>query len=142
MVDEWYEQFSEDVFGIGSNIDIFITKPLTAEDLKGNWDKMRTQIAMTYQRSLDDDFERWNFYIFYVLKKGEHIDENLKFKIEHDTLSSRKIIISEEKTTGKKQPDDLIAKYLCYSLNLEVANDIGAAFVKNPDVEKLLKKKL
>jgi len=138
MADEWYDLYSEDVFGIGSNIDIFITKPLTVEDLKGYWDKIRTQIAMTYQRSLDDDFERWNFYIFYVLKKGEHIDENLKFKIEHDTLSSRKIIISEGKIRGKKQPEDLISKYLCYSLNLENENGQEAAFVKNPNVEKLL----
>lgn len=138
MADELYDIYLADVFGIGSNIDIFITKPLTAEELNGNWDKIRTQIAMTYQRGLEDDFERWNFYIFYVLKKGEHIDENLKFKIEHDTLSSRKIIISEVEIDGKEQPEDVLSKYLCYSLNLEEENGKEIAFVKNPDVEKLL----
>lgn len=139
MEEQMYERYICDVFNVGSNIDIFVTRPMEVGELEDKWKKIRNDIAMNCQRELTDDFERWNFYIFYVLKMGEHIDENLKFKIEHDTLSSRKIIISEEKITGKKQPDDLIAKYLCYSLNLEVENDIDTSFVKNPDVEKMLK---
>ena len=119
-----------DTFGVGSTIDIFVTEPMSVADLEEEWIMIRDNIAMKYQRSLTDDFERWNFYLFYVVEDIESLRRNLKFKIEHNTLSSRKIIISAKEIEGNDIPEYLIHKYLCYTIETENAVD-GKPFVKD-----------
>lgn len=91
-------------FGVDSTIDIFVTEPMSVAKLEEEWKIIRDDIAMKYQRSLTNDFERWNFYLFYVVEDIESLQRNLKFKIEHNTLSSRKIIISVKEIEGKDIP--------------------------------------
>lgn len=62
-----------DTFGVGSTIDIFVTEPMSVADLEEEWIMIRDDIAMKYQRSLTDDFERWNFYLFYVVEDIESL---------------------------------------------------------------------
>ncbi len=100
---------------------------------------IRDDIAMKYQRSLTDDFERCNFYLFYVVEDIESLRRNLKFKIEHNTLSSTKIIISAKEMTGNVIPEYLIHKYLCYTIRRE--NTVyGKPFVKNDKVVELIER--
>ena len=114
-----------DTFGVGSTIDIFVTEPMSVADLEEEWIMIRDDIAMKYQRSLTDDFERWNFYLFYV--------------VEHNTLSSRKIIISAKEIEGNVIPEYLIHKYLCYTIETE--NTVyGKPFVKNDKVVELIER--
>ena len=101
-------RFVSDVFDVGSTVDIFVTESMSVAELAVEWKMIRDDIALTYQRSLTDDFERWNFYLFYVIEDIESLPRNLKFKIEHNTLSSRKIIISVKEIEGKDIPEYLI----------------------------------
>lgn len=112
---------------------------MSVADLAVEWKMIRDDIAMKYQRSLTDDFERWNFYLFYVVEDIESLQRNLKFKIEHNTLSSRKIIISVKEIEGKDIPKYLIHKYLCYTIETE--KDVyGKPFVKNDKVVELIER--
>ena len=110
---------------------------MNVADLEEEWIMIRDDIAMKYQRSLTDDFERWNFYLFYVVEDIESLRRNLKFKIEHNTLSSRKIIISAKEIEGNDIPEYLIHKYLCYTIETENAVD-GKPFVKDDKVVELI----
>lgn len=130
-------RYACDTFGVGSTIDIFVTEPMNVADLEEEWIMIRDDIAMKYQRSLTDDFERWNFYLFYVVEDIESLRRNLKFKIEHNTLSSRKIIISAKEIEGNDIPEYLIHKYLCYTIETENAVD-GKPFVKDDKVVELI----
>lgn len=130
-------RYACDTFGVGSTIDIFVTEPMNVADLEEEWIMIRDDIAMKYQRSLTDDFERWNFYLFYVVEDIESLRRNLKFKIEHNTLSSRKIIISAKEIEGNDIPEYLIRKYLCYTIETENAVD-GKPFVKDDKVVELI----
>ena len=112
----------KDVFGIESNIDIFITKQLTWESLAHEWKEIRNIIAGE-QRFLNDEFERWNHYLFYLVdgNVGENI--SLKHVIEHDTISSRKVIIS----TSEFKEDDfdaVIEKYISYTLENGIVEEL------------------
>ena len=127
-----------DTFGVGSTIDIFVTEPMSVADMEEEWIMIRDDIAMKYQRSLTDDFERWNFYLFYVVEDIESLRRNLKFKIEHNTLSSRKIISAKE-IEGNDIPEYLIHKYLCYTIETENAVD-GKPFVKDDKVVELIER--
>lgn len=112
---------------------------MSVADMEEEWIMIRDDIAMKYQRSLTDDFERWNFYLFYVVEDIESLRRNLKFKIEHNTLSSRKIIISAKEIEGNDIPEYLIHKYLCYTIETENAVD-GKPFVKDDKVVELIER--
>lgn len=129
-----YNSSEKDVFGIGTPIKIFITKEMSEAELRTQWRYIRDLIA-NEQKSLNDDFERWNFYLFYRLE-GD-IDVSLRHLIEHDTISSRKIIVSAEEY-GENDFDRLIEKYIKYTIGPEVEKEMPV-FEKDTEAVKVLK---
>ena len=65
---ELYKKTERDVFDINSKVDVFITKPLNHNDLQNYWQFIRNDIAEK-QRLIDDEFERWNHYLFYLAEE-------------------------------------------------------------------------
>ena len=129
-----YNSSEKDVFGIGTPIKIFITKEMGEAELRTQWRYIRDLIA-NEQKSLNDDFERWNFYLFYRLK-GD-IDVSLRHLIEHDTISSRKIIVPSEEY-GENDFDRLIEKYIKYTIGPEVEKEMPV-FEKDIEAVKVLR---
>lgn len=75
--------------GLGNAHVFFInTNNLLLNDV---WKEMRNFIAIKFQNNLAIEFERWNVYVFYIVEFP--LDDALKYKIENDTFSSRKIVI-------------------------------------------------
>ncbi|WP_422350756.1 ABC-three component system middle component 1 [Flagellimonas sp.] len=62
-----------------------------AEALSENWQQIANFIALHFQNKLDDEFQRWNIYLFFRVVGP--VGKELKYKIENDTFSSRKVII-------------------------------------------------
>lgn len=61
--------------------------------LSQNWESITSTIASYYQSKFEEegqDFERWNIYILFLVK--EEVSTQLKYKIENDKFSSRKIV--------------------------------------------------
>lgn len=129
-----YNSSEKDVFGIGTPIKIFITKEMGEAELRTQWRYIRDLIA-NEQKSLNDDFERWNFYLFYRLKGV--IDVSLRHLIEHDTISSRKIIVPSEEY-GENDFDSLIEKYIKYTIGPEVEKEMPV-FEKDIEAVKVLR---
>ncbi len=67
---------------------------IESEDLLNrNWESITNTIASYYQSKFEEEekeFERWNIYIFFIIK--EEVSTQLKYKIENDKFSSRKIV--------------------------------------------------
>lgn len=67
---------------------------IESEDLLNrNWESITSTIASYYQSKFEEEgkeFERWNIYIFFIIK--EEVSTQLKYKIENDKFSSRKIV--------------------------------------------------
>lgn len=129
-----YNSCEKDVFGIGTPIKIFITNEMDEAELRAQWRYIRDLIA-NEQKTLDDDFERWNFYLFYRLE-GD-IDVSLRHLIEHDTISSRKIIVPAEEY-GENDFDRLIEKYIRYTIGPEAEKEMPV-FEKDAETKKVLK---
>ena len=134
------DRYVKDIFGVGSNIDIFVTESIEVNTLRNEWKYLRDYIALEYQRKLTDDFERWNFYIFYVVEDFVKLPKNLKLKIEHDTLSSRKIVISHSELVCNDIPKYLISKYLSYPIPIHKETNIDT-FIKDETIVELLNQK-
>jgi len=77
------------------------------------WKEMRNFIAIEFQNTLFNEFERWNIYLFYNVSST--ISNELKYQIENDTFSSRKIVIE-----GKSDYTEIINVHI---LNSDITID-------------------
>jgi len=117
-----FAQFSPVLLKVefGGDISVFAFSFESESDLSDNWKKITSSVAANYQSAFDNEknnFERWNIYILFLVQTP--VGSQLKYRIENDKFSSRKIVHENETT----QPDmeylqTLIDKYV-------VNNDIN-----------------
>lgn len=127
-----------DVFGVNANILICITKCMDEEELRNRWREFRNKLADEYQTESIDEFERWNFYLFYVVEDKNTIDRSLKHEIEHDTISSRKIIVSRKEVAdgeGKR----LVTSYIKFEIEQTKVLAQSEKFIYNESAKKIVK---
>lgn len=96
---EW-ALFTPQLFEVecGGKISVFTFIMKTKKELAENWEIIISSVAAHYQAELvntNQDFERWNIYLLFLIE-GK-VDVDLKYKIENDKFSSRKIIQEEWK---------------------------------------------
>lgn len=129
---------SFDSFAVRSIILVCVTKCLTEDKLRKNWRNYRNDFAVEYQTDDIDEFERWNFYLFYVVDNKNAIDRNLKYEIEHDTISSRKIVVSKDELQDENG-ESLVARYIKYDICQIQNSTEPPSFQFNKTVEKLIR---
>lgn len=78
----------------GGNIHNFFLKFPNEDKLDKDWRKISNAIAVYFQSKQADEFGKWNTYIFYLFDRP--VKKDLKYRIENDTFSSRKILIERE----------------------------------------------
>ncbi len=110
--------------------------------LKDTWVQISNFIAIKFQNKLDNEFERWNIYLFYRIEN--QISRDLHYLIENDTFSSRKIIIDI-----RKSKEDIIREHILNkdmtvdSVSIQgdspfIYNTIISEFLENIKVKKRL----
>jgi len=70
---------------------VFFLKYDSPDYIKTSWRKVSNFIALKCQSMVPDEFGKWNTYLFFLIDSQMSID--LKYQIENDTFSSRKIIV-------------------------------------------------
>lgn len=102
-----------------------------------NWKGITNSIALNYQTHLETRFEKWNIYLFFLISKDlENL--NLKYTIENNTFSSRKII---EDTSLSAEV--LIKKHVVNELTIteDSKRSENTVFEYNPLIYSILKDK-
>ena len=61
--------------------------------LESEWVLYKSEIALYFQAELKIDIEIWNIYLFFIVN-GE-VSREIKYKIEQDKYSCRKIVVSK-----------------------------------------------
>lgn len=136
-----YELKNIDVFGLSHDVYVAITNRMTSEELKSCWRDIRNEIMTEFQNELTDDFSRWNFYVFYVVNDLNTLNGSLRYMIEHDTVSSRKILIDGRDTKDDENSyEAVVKKYISYDILSahKVDNEIKP-FEKSEDVMDIIK---
>ena len=129
---------SFDSFDVRSKILVCVTKCLTEDELRETWRNYRNDFAVEFQTDDIDEFERWNFYLFYVVDNKNAIDRSLKYEIEHDTISSRKIVVSKDELQDENG-ESLVMRYIKYDIGQVKACTEPPMFMCDKNVEKLIK---
>lgn len=138
---EKFEMIKKDVFGFSHDLYIAITAPMGQEELAESWRDIRNEVMMKWQENITDDFSRWNFYVFYVVDDLDKLDGSLRYQIEHDMVSSRKILVDNRDNV--KMEDlykTVVGKYINYDVTEgEEEDDDIHPFDKSNEVIQLIK---
>lgn len=110
------------------------------ELIQSLWEEISNAIALYYQTKIDTDFERWNLYLFYLSE--QKMEKSLKYRIENDPISSRKIIIDEFKDTlDLAKMDEIISDHITNSgLTINTQQPAPSPFVKDQAISAVLTK--
>lgn len=100
----------------GSNIPVILVQFKSLDNLEKHWKELNSMVTAEYLIKLDNDFSKWNSYIFFVT---EEIPKPLKYEIENNKFSTRKIVI-EMKTP---------------LINDDVINNIVSEHIVNDDIQ-------
>ncbi|HMJ70342.1 MAG TPA: ABC-three component system middle component 1 [Cyclobacteriaceae bacterium] len=113
-------------------IPVFIARVKDGEEtLSDHWEKLVAHIAFNFQSQVNDQFSIWNIYLFFVTKGA--IGRTLKYKIENDTFSTRKIVIEENASR-----EELIDQHIT---NRDVTFSIGNSVITTPlELDSILSK--
>lgn len=117
----------------GGTIPVFFINIKDEKILANQWKAITEFIAVHFQSSLRNEFSVWNIYLFFILQ--EEVKDDLKYIIENDTFSSRKIIIFP-----KQDIESIIQEHIKND-DTEIQSIIGfeeTPFQPNADVWEIL----
>lgn len=107
--------------------------------LKNQWKELNSYLTAKFIPKVKDDYSKWNFYIFY-LSKGT-IEKQLKYEIENNKFSSRKIVIENVNTVTEKEINIYISEHITNdNIQIGVENKQLLKFKKNTSLSKILDK--
>ena len=121
----------------GSTIPVFFIYLEDEKLLEEKWERIANLIAVDFQARQRDEYQVWNIYLFYII--DNQISKELKYKIENDTFSSRKIVIE-----NTKNQDLMIDNHILNDINICLENDKNPtnSFDSNQIIESILEDKI
>jgi len=129
----------------GGTVSVFSFVFETENSLSDNWEFITSLIGAYYQSEFENEeneFERWNIYILFLVK--EPISTQLKYKIENDKFSCRKIVQDKiadysDNIIYQLIEEHIISKDLnnCTFENQEASNR-NSSYVNNSEIYKLI----
>jgi len=126
---------------ISHDVHVFIVEVQNEELLSEIWKRLRDYIAVYFQNTMESDFERWNLYLIYVCR--DEISKELKYKIENDRVSSRKIVVDKYKLKLTSESiSSLIDRYINFSFTLPIeSKETIGSYTSNSTIYQLIEEK-
>ena len=130
------------IFGnliFGDNVPVVFIQFNDVDDLGKYWKEFNSFISAEYLIKLKNDFSKWNSYIFYIT--GSTVEKPLKYEIENNKFSTRKIVIE---SINQSIDNNTIKNILCEhiindNIHFGVENQNIESFLKNEIIDKALK---
>jgi len=93
------------------NIFLCILSLSSEAKLNELWDLLNSVISSELSKDFKNDFQMWNFYLFYLCK--EEVGVELKYEIINNKFSSRKVVIDKfDKKIDEQVIEDIISEYI------------------------------
>ncbi|MCU0350963.1 MAG: hypothetical protein MUF43_09080 [Flavobacterium sp.] len=103
------------------------------------WKDFNSYVTAEYMTLIKNEYSRWNFYIFYL--SVENIEKQLKYEIENNKFSSRKIVIENANSITEKEINLLISEHITNdNMEIGIENKQSSKFKRNISMAKILDK--
>lgn len=102
--------------GGDDSISCFVHWVENSELLENYWSKIASLIAVEYQANLTSVFSSWNIYLVFICQTA--VERSLRYRIENDRFSMRKIVIDERNYTESEVIDFMNNEVFCVDLDL------------------------
>ncbi|MBB6610474.1 hypothetical protein H7F15_05460 [Pontibacter sp. Tf4] len=109
-------------------------------ELEDNWEKINSSIPVFLDDELASEFERWNLYLLFFVY--EPVSKHLKYKVENDKFSCRKIVVENFHTYDAPELENQIENIISnkiFNVDLKRLNNIDKS---DGNHEKILPQKL
>lgn len=116
----------------GSDIPVILVQFHHVKDVERYWKEFNSLVTAEYLTELTEEFSKWNSYIFFITKA---LSKALKYEIENNKFSTRKIVIELE---NPQVDDDLISNII----SEHIVNDNIKFDVKRKDIGDFPKNKM
>jgi hypothetical protein len=105
-----------------------------------HWEDISNAIALYYQTKIETDFERWNLYLFYL--NEQKVEKSLKYRIENDPISSRKIVVDGfDGRLNLAKMEEIISTHITnYGLAINTQQPLPSEFVQDQAIGAVLSK--
>lgn len=100
----------------GSDIPVILVRFKNVKDLEKHWKEFNSLTTGEYLIKLKEEFSKWNSYIFFITTG---LPKSLKYEIENNKFSTRKIVIEMQ------SPE----------INDELINNIISEHIVNDDIK-------
>ena len=108
----------------GGIIPIALVQFVDNIELANNWKDFNSYLSGEYIASIKDEFSKWNFYIFYFA--SDNVDKALKYEIENNKFSSRKIVIDNCHDLSEVEINNVISEHITND-NIKIMIDLKKA---------------
>lgn len=113
----------------GGAIPLLFVSFKSLDELKKNWKDFNSQITTDFVIQLQDEYSRWNFYVFFLSK--DIVPKSLKYEIENNKFSSRKIVI--------ENCESITEEVIKTSISEHITNDNIQVNVESKNISKFKK---
>jgi hypothetical protein len=122
----------------GNKIPVIFIQFKDMNSLEIQWKEFNSYITAEYLVKLDNNFSKWNTYVFYIAEKT--VTKALKYEIENNKFSSRKTVIDEENLELNSDTiDRVISEHIINdNIKFDVEIEDIDAFVKNEKIEQAI----
>jgi|WetSurMetagenome_2_1015567.scaffolds.fasta_scaffold340139_1 hypothetical protein len=123
----------------GGVVPIIFVRFISIDALTKTWKDFNSYIAAEYMTLIKDEYSKWNFYIFYLSK--ESVGKPLKYEIENNKFSSRKIVIENFNSISNEEISTLISEHITNdNIQINAESKQISTFKKNASLAKILDK--
>lgn len=123
----------------GGIIPIIFVRFQDLDALTKTWKEFNSYVAAEYMTLFKDEYSKWNFYIFYL--SNMVVDKPLKYEIENNKFSSRKIVIENSESISKEEAEKIISEHIINdNIKTNVSNKSLTKFKKDAKLSKLIDK--
>lgn len=123
----------------GGVIPLIFVSFKSLDDLKKNWKDFNSQITIEQIIELKEEYSRWNFYIFFFSK--DVVPKSLKYEIENNKFSSRKIVIEKCESITEAEITNVISEHITNdNIQVNVESKNISKFKKDASLSKIIDK--
>ena len=135
-------QIEEVIFGeltFGGFIPLVFIRFSGLDKLTKEWKEFSNYLAAEYMTKIKDEYSKWNFYIFYF--SNDIVPKSLKYEIENNKFSSRKIVIENCKSITEEVIKTSISEHITNdNIQVNVESKSISKFKKDVSLAKIIDK--